>query len=315
MSNGSFPPTPRRLGGTLVIVLAVLAPVCFAGWLVWRSMSEDDAKAAGAPSGASSAPSLVPNGGGKQGVSGSPGASAQPQSPAPSRAPAKNALRGKVVVVDPGHNPRNRDHTADIARTVDVGTHRKECDTTGTATNSGYAEATFTLDVSRRVRTLLSERGATVKLTQNDDRPYGPCVDERAAIGNEAHADAAVSVHADGAGAGQRGFHVILPASVRGGGADTSAITGPSRRLGNRLVRGFTEATQSAPANYLGGGEGLTVRDDLGGLNLSTVPKVFIECGNMRDSKDAALLTDAHWRQRAARGIADGITDFLLGKR
>ncbi len=108
---------------------------------------------------------------------------------------------------------------------------------------------------------------------------------------------------------------MILPASVRGGGADTSAITGPSRHLGDSLARRFGEATGSAPANYLGGGEGLTVRDDLGGLNLSTVPKVFIECGNMRDSKDAALLTDAHWRQRAARGIADGITDFLRGKR
>ncbi|MGO4758394.1 N-acetylmuramoyl-L-alanine amidase, partial [Streptomyces sp. 2MCAF27] len=43
------------------------------------------------------------------------------------------------------------------------------------------------------------------------------------------------------------------------------------------------------------------------------VPKVFIECGNMRDSKDAAELTDAAWRERAARGIAQGITDFLNG--
>ncbi|WEV28113.1 N-acetylmuramoyl-L-alanine amidase [Streptomyces sp. 71268] len=312
MSNGSFPPTPRRLGGTLVIVLAVLAPVCFAGWLVWRSMDEGDTGAPGAPplaAASSAAPSATRDDGRRD----DPAASERP--PSPGHTPDQRALRGKVVVIDPGHNPRNRDHTAEIARLVDVGTHRKECDTTGAATNAGYAEAAFTLDVSRRVRTLLRERGATVKLTQDNDRPYGPCVDERAAIGNTARADAAVSVHADGAGAGQRGFHVILPASVRGGGADTSAITGPSRHLGSSLARRFGEATGSAPANYLGGGEGLTVRDDLGGLNLSTVPKVFIECGNMRDSKDAALLTDARWRQRAARGIADGITDFLRGKR
>ncbi|GAA4700496.1 N-acetylmuramoyl-L-alanine amidase [Streptomyces youssoufiensis] len=311
MSNGSFPPTPRRLGGTLVIVLAVLAPVCFAGWLVWRSMDKGDAEATGAPGPPplSAGPSATRDDGRRDDTAGSG------RPPSPGRTSDEQALRGRVVVVDPGHNPRNRDHTAEIARLVDVGTHRKECDTTGAATNAGYAEAAFTLDVSRRVRTLLRERGATVKLTQDDDRPYGPCVDERAAIGNTARADAAVSVHADGAGAGQRGFHVILPASVRGGGADTSAIAGPSRHLGDSLVRRFSEATGSAPANYLGGGEGLTVRDDLGGLNLSTVPKVFIECGNMRDSKDAALLTDARWRQRAARGIADGITDFLRGKR
>ncbi|MER0243177.1 N-acetylmuramoyl-L-alanine amidase [Streptomyces sp. HSW2009] len=312
MSNGSFPPTPRRLGGTLVIVLAVLAPVCFAGWLVWRSLDEDGTEAAGdKPAAATATSSPSPAGGAprEKPADSKPGQS-------PERTPdGGRALRGKVVVIDPGHNPRNRDHTAAIARTVDVGTHRKECDTTGTETNAGYAEAAFTLDVSRRVRALLTERGATVRLTQDDDRPYGPCVDERAAIGNEARADAAVSVHADGAGPGQRGFHVILPASVRDGGADTSAITGPSRHLGERLVHGFSTATGTAPANYLGGGEGLTVRDDLGGLNLSTVPKVFIECGNMRDSKDAALLTDGRWRQRAARGIADGITDFLRGTR
>ena len=51
----------------------------------------------------------------------------------------------------------------------------------------------------------------------------------------------------------------------------------------------------------------------LTGLNLSTVPKVFIECGNMRDSKDAALLTSGAWRQKAAQGISEGIVSFLRG--
>jgi N-acetylmuramoyl-L-alanine amidase len=46
-------------------------------------------------------------------------------------------------------------------------------------------------------------------------------------------------------------------------------------------------------------------------LNLSRVPKVFVECANMRNPTDAALVTDPGWRQRAATGIADGITDFL----
>lgn len=61
----------------------------------------------------------------------------------------------------------------------------------------------------------------------------------------------------------------------------------------------------------MGDGTGLDVREDLGGLNLSTVPKVFIECGNMRDPKDAALLTSSHWRQKAAQGMADGISSYL----
>ena len=41
---------------------------------------------------------------------------------------------------------------------------------------------------------------------------------------------------------------------------------------------------------------------DLGGLNLSTVPKVLIECANMRNAQDAATVQSPAWRQNAARG-------------
>jgi N-acetylmuramoyl-L-alanine amidase len=220
-------------------------------------------------------------------------------------------LTGKVIVLDPGHNPTNYQHTAEINRTVDIGTNRKECDTTGTETDAGYPEASYTLDVSRRARALLAALGAKVTLTQDGDLPYGPCVDERARIGNQAHADAAVSVHADGAPAADYGFHVIAPASVHEGAADTRAIAAPSYRLATDLRTHFAATTKEPFADYLGGGSGLMVRDDLGGLNLSTVPKVFIECGNMRNAHDAKALTDPGWRQQAAQGIVDGLTAFL----
>ncbi|MFZ4265776.1 N-acetylmuramoyl-L-alanine amidase [Streptomyces arboris] len=234
-------------------------------------------------------------------------------SPSPTEPLPQGPLTGKTVVIDPGHNPRNREHTKEINEQVDIGTGRKECDTTGTSTNAGYAEARFTLDVSHRLRELLQAQGARVLLTHDDDRPFGPCIDERARIGNEAKADAVVSVHADGSAVGNRGFHVILPAAVKGGGADTSKIVKSSADLGARIAGHFVRATGSAPSNYIGGGTGLDTRDDLGGLNLSTVPKVFVECGNMRDPKDAALLTDASWRQKAAQGMADGIAAYVKG--
>ncbi|MTE18826.1 N-acetylmuramoyl-L-alanine amidase [Streptomyces sp. TRM43335] len=309
----------------LLVVLAIVLPVCLAGWVAWRSTRADGDRTPGAaPVPAASSPTAS-----------SSTAAAEEPSPAaspslsPSLSPSGSAgpdgrdgaedpdepLRGRVVVLDPGHNPGNREHVREIARRVDVGTHRKECDTTGTATNAGYPEAAFTLDVTRRARALLEERGAVVVLTHDGDRPFGPCVDERAVIGNEAGADAAVSVHADGSGEGNRGFHVIVPARVTAGAADTTGITGPSRRLGRHLVDAFAEATGTGTADYLGGAvadTGLVTRGDLGGLNLSRVPKVFLECGNMRDARDAGLLTDPAWRDRAAHGIADGVTAHLL---
>ncbi|HEY9368003.1 N-acetylmuramoyl-L-alanine amidase [Streptomyces sp.] len=237
-----------------------------------------------------------------------------PVKPVTSAPPAATrSLAGRTVVIDPGHNPGNFRHTSEINQQVDIGTNRKECDTTGTSTADGYTEAAFTLDVSHRLRDLLRAQGATVVLTHDAERPFGPCVDERARLGNKAKADAVVSVHADGSAAGNRGFHVILPARVQSGAADTTAIVGRSRTLGERVAAQFARATGTSPANYIGSGTGLDVREDLGGLNLSTVPKVFLECGNMRDPKDAALLANAAWRQKAARGIADGIGTYLQG--
>ncbi|XUM00431.1 N-acetylmuramoyl-L-alanine amidase [Streptomyces venezuelae ATCC 10712] len=227
---------------------------------------------------------------------------------------AGRSLAGKTVVIDPGHNSGNFRHTAEINKKVNIGTTRKECDTTGTSTNAGYTEASFTLDVTHRLRDLLKARGAKVVLTHDADRPWGPCIDERARIGNAARADAVVSVHADGSAVGHRGFHVILPAKVRAGSADTSAIVAPSRVLGERIRDRFARATGTSPSNYVGSGTGLDVRGDLGGLNLSTAPKVFVECGNMRDPKDAQLLTSSTWRQKAAQGLADGIATYLGGR-
>ncbi|MBT2449941.1 N-acetylmuramoyl-L-alanine amidase [Streptomyces sp. ISL-43] len=304
---------------TLVVAVAALAPACLAGWvltevlggggtddsrpprIVMPLVSQTPAAAAGPGAAASGS------------ASASPGASASASTD--TNTAAGKSLAGRVVVIDPGHNTGNFKHTTEINRQVDIGTNRKECDTTGTTTNSGYMEAEFSMDVSRRLRTVLEAKGLKVVLTHEAgaERPFGPCIDERARIGNEARAEAVVSVHADGVSAGNRGFHVILPAKVKAKSADTAQIVEPSRMLGERIAGNFARTTGSAPANYLGGGTGLVVRDDLGGLNLSTRPKVFIECGNMRDAKDAAQLSSPEWRQKAAQGIADGIVGFLGG--
>ncbi|MFI8092774.1 N-acetylmuramoyl-L-alanine amidase [Streptomyces sp. NPDC086080] len=322
---GFEPPQPRRSRrGPLTVALAALVSGGLLGWAVYAAVggSKDDegsgntsasASAASrtpAPSDGSASP---PAGSGSGSGDTKPGASATTNSPSASAPAASGPLKGKVVVIDPGHNPGNFRHADEINRQVDIGTNSKACDTTGTTTNDGYAEARFTLDVAHRMRTLLQAQGATVKLTQDADRPFGPCVDERARIGNKAKADAVVSLHADGSGTGNRGFHVILPGAVNAGAADTRAIVGPSRDLGERIAGNFVRVTGSAPSNYTGDGTGLVTRKDLGGLNLSTVPKVFIECGNMRDSKDAALLTSGAWRQKAAQGISDGVVSFLRG--
>ena len=87
----------------------------------------------------------------------------------------------------------------------------------------------------------------------------------------------------------------------------------PSRRLG-LAVRDAYHAGTGLPYSTYAGTNAINVRTDLGGLNLSKVPKVFIECGNMRNATDAPLLTNAAFRARIAVAIADGLKAFLAGR-
>jgi N-acetylmuramoyl-L-alanine amidase len=216
------------------------------------------------------------------------------------------AGHGQVIVLDPGHNGGNAGHPAEINALVPAGRgQRKACNTTGTATNAGYAEHAFNWAVAQRVRADLVRRGYRVLLTRDSDTGVGPCVNVRAEIGNRADAAAVVSIHADGSTtAGAHGFHVEYSSPPL-----NPAQAGPSVTLATTL-RDTVRSAGFATADYLGH-DGLFGRADLGGLNLSDRPTALIECGNMRDAADAATLSGAAGRDRIADAIAAGIVAFV----
>ncbi|WP_049572780.1 N-acetylmuramoyl-L-alanine amidase [Nonomuraea sp. SBT364] len=223
------------------------------------------------------------------------------------RAPAAKPLEGKTVVIDPGHNGGNARNPKAINRKVNVLTQWKACDTTGTATDDGYPEAAFTWDVSKRLVKILKSRGARVKLTRPSNTGVGPCITERAAIGNRNKADAAISVHADGSAAANHGFHVIMPKKING---PVDPVVKKSSELGVAVRDAFREGTGLPYSTYIGS-KALDYRNDLGGLNLSTVPKIFVECGNMRNAAEAAKFRDPRFRQRIALALANGLQHYL----
>jgi N-acetylmuramoyl-L-alanine amidase len=222
------------------------------------------------------------------------------------RPTGSGVLDGKVVLVDPGHNGGNFDAPSVINRLIWNGRESETCDTTGSETDGGYTEAQFNWNVARYLTADLRAAGATVVLTRTSNTGVGPCVTERAALGNKAHANAAVSIHADGGPPGGRGFAILEPVAD----GINNAIIGPSARLGTDLRNAFAAGTGEPISSY-DGVDGIQPRDDLAGVNLSTVPKVFIECANMRNATDAALITSPAWQAKAARAIAAGLTRFL----
>ncbi len=212
------------------------------------------------------------------------------------------------MAIDPGHNGGNFTDTSFIDSPIFNGRTSEACDTTGTETEGGYTEAQFNFNVATDLATDLREQGATVVITRSTNTGVGPCVTERAAIGNRAHADVALSIHADGGPPDGRGFAVLEP--VADGPND--AIVGPSQQFGSDLRNAFAAGT-GEPVSTYDGVDGIQPRDDLGGTNLSTVPKVFIECANMRNATDAALVVSASWQSEAATAIDTGIRTFLVG--
>lgn len=223
---------------------------------------------------------------------------------------ASGPLAGTTVVLDPGHQLGNARFPAEINRPVPAGGFTKPCNTTGTATDGGYPEATLNWQVSRRVRARLVDLGATVVMTRTSNRldRWGPCVDVRGRAGNRIGADLKVSIHADGSyAAGARGFHVIAPPARAGW---TDDIARPSMVLARSVRSGLVRSGMPV-ANYVAGGDGIDVRSDLATLNLSDVPTVMVELGNMRDPRDARRMTTARGRAAYASALVGGIRRFL----
>jgi len=217
----------------------------------------------------------------------------------------KGRLSGLVIALDPGHDIGNGHHISAINKTYWVGL-TKTCNTTGTATNAGYPEATYNFDVVARLRRLLVAQGATVVVTRdrNTVATYGPCIGARGALPSQEKASFMVQVHADGGPSSGRGFHVIAPAYYKG---YTNDIYAGSAKLAAAMVKGMVAAGLPR-STYLS--KTIQVRKDTGAINMSNVPTITVETLNMRNAADAARAMSAAGRQKVATGLYAGILRY-----
>ena len=218
--------------------------------------------------------------------------------------PARSAppnIAGRVVFLDPGHNGA---HVGDTVQVPAGRGARKDCQTSGTQTASGYPEHAFTWDTTLRIRAGLTALGVRSAMSRGDDASSGPCVDERAAMANKLAPDAIVSIHADGGPPSGRGFHVNYSSpplnDVQKGAAVVLATT-----MRDELVKGRLPI-----ASYIGT-DGLYGRADLAGLNLAEYPAVLVELGNMRNPDEAAAMESEQGRQIYADLVVDAIAAYL----
>ncbi|WP_067697048.1 N-acetylmuramoyl-L-alanine amidase [Nocardia jejuensis] len=211
----------------------------------------------------------------------------------------------RVIVLDPGHNGGGAANPGVInAQVPDGRGGTKPCNTTGTSADDGYTEHEFNWDVANRVRDALSARGFRVVMSRDSDDGAGPCVDERGTLGQRVDAAAVVSIHADGAPAGAHGFHVAHSAP-----ALNDSQGEPSARLAT-AIRDSMVGAGFTPSTYVGS-DGMNPRADLAGLNFAERPSALVECGNMRDPGDAALIESPDGRARFAAAITSAIVSYV----
>ena len=190
-----------------------------------------------------------------------------------------NSLRGKIIVVDPGHGARD----------------------SGSLGPDGSMEKTFTLAIGFKLRNALVQNGATVYMTREDD--VLPAVMARPHFAVEHAADYFISIHCDSAG-GQN--------SHGGSTVYFHAQNGLCRRMAVDIINRVAEVS-GIPAN---GVKSDTIRfqTGFGVLRGSPMPAVLVECGYMNNDADLAKLKDEATQQNIAEGIVAGLRDFVADR-
>ena len=214
---------------------------------------------------------------------------------------APSSIAGMIVFLDPGHQASMEG----MSRQVPTGRGgTKDCQASGTATDDGFPEHTFTWDTTLRIRQLLSQYGVRTAMSRGDDTGPGPCVDERAQMANSLQPNAIVAIHADGGPATGRGFHVLYSSPPL-----NQVQAGPSIRFA-QTMRDQLVGSGIPAANYIGT-NGLNPRSDIAGLNLAQYPSILVECGNMKNPADSSLMKTPEGQQKYADAVVKGIVAFL----
>ncbi len=190
------------------------------------------------------------------------------------------SIKGKVIVIDAGHGGYDP----------------------GAIGVTGLEEKAFNLDTALRLKNKLSEQGATVIMTREDDSFVG--LTTRATVANNAYADVFISIHANSSeNSSKRGtsVHYYAPYS------DPKLYAQFEER--NRLAKTVQDYLVT-----LAGTIDLGIKqDNFSVLRNTEMPSILVETAFLSNREDEALLKNSQFRENVAQGIADGLTAYFAG--
>lgn len=179
---------------------------------------------------------------------------------------------------------------------------------------AGLQEKTLTLDVAKRLKALLENRGYRVLLTRTRDTYVE--LEERSAMSNRAKADLFLSVHFNGAeskSASGIETYCLTPAGQFSTNDAKRKATGMSAESGNASDRWnilFAYYMQKTMVDKLDGEDRGVRRARFKVLCDLACPGVLVECGYLNNPGEAANIATPVYRERIAQSLADGIALF-----
>ena len=157
----------------------------------------------------------------------------------------------------------------------------------------GLRESEVVLDVSERVRNLLTEKGVKVKMTRNNEVDLD--LPPRVSIANRTDADIFVSIHANASRGKRRDIN----------GLETFYYSGwRGRLLAKYIQKQILKVSPGSPDRGVRQGRYFVIKN-------TRMPAVLVEIGFLTGRLDARRLEKSINRERIAYAITKGILEYL----